>query len=143
MAGLNPPKLKIKVATAFDMKGYWREYPDLVYTVAREVAEVWATVKQADKLRRVQFRPKGSVARVGSAKEENGAIVGRGGEGSSARFGDSKPRGSCWDCGKEGHRMTDCTPKRKSGPPRRQQQATAGPSGATSGQQSSFQQYFK
>ena len=39
--------------------------------------------------------------------------------------------------------MADCTTKRKSGPPRGQQQATAQPCGAISGQKSSFQQSFK
>ena len=38
------------------------------------------TVEQADKLRRVQSRPKGAVARMGSAKEKKGAVVGRGGQ---------------------------------------------------------------
>ena len=82
-------------------------------------SKVCSTVEQADKLRRVQSRPKGAVARVGSAKEENGAVVGQGGQGSSARSGDSKPRGSCGKCGKGGHRMADSTTKRKVGTPRR------------------------
>ena len=103
-----------------------------MYLVAREAAEAWATVEETDKLRRVQPRPKNAVAKVG-----------RGRQGSSARSGDSKPRGSCWNCGKEGHRMADCMITQKSGPPERQQQATAVPGGATSGQQSSFQQNFK
>ena len=92
-----------------------------MYSFGREAAEVWGTVKQADKLRRVQSRPKGAVARVGSVKEGKGAVVGLGGQGSSARSGDSKPRGTCWNYGKEGHRMADCTIKRKSGPPGGQQ----------------------
>ena len=70
VAGLHPPEFKTKVATALDMKGSWREHPYLVYSVAREAAEAWATVEQADKLRRTQSRAKGAVARVGSAKEE-------------------------------------------------------------------------
>ena len=114
-----------------------------MYSVARETVEAWATVEQADKLRCVQSRPKGAVARVGSAKEEKGVVVGRGGQGSSARSGDSKSRGSCWNCGKKSHRMADCTTKRKTGPPGGQQQATAGPGVATSGQQSSLQQNFE
>ena len=114
-----------------------------MYSVAREAAEAWATVEQADKLRRVQSRPKGAVARVGSAEEEKTAGVGRGGQRSNARSDDSKSRGSCWNCGKEGHRMANCTTKRKSGPPGGQQQATIQPGDATSGQQSSFQQSFK
>ena len=69
VAGLNPPEFKTKVATALDMKGSLKEHRDLVYSVAREAAEAWATVEQAGKLRRVQSRPKGAVARVGSAKE--------------------------------------------------------------------------
>ena len=80
-----------------------------MYLVAREATEAWATVDQVDKLGRVQSRPKGAVARVGSAKDERGAVVGRGGQGSSACSGDSEPRGSCWNCGKEGHRMADCS----------------------------------
>ena len=119
VAGLNPPKFQAKIATALDMKECCKEHPDLGYSVAREAAEAWATVEQADKLRRVQSRPKGAVARVGSAKEENGAVVGQGGQGSSARSGDSKPRGSCGKCGKGGHRMADSTIKRKVGTPRR------------------------
>ena len=71
VAGLNPPEFKTKVATALDMEGCWKELPDFVYSVAREAAEGWATFEQADKLRRVQPRPKGDVARVGSAKEKN------------------------------------------------------------------------
>ena len=143
VARLHSPEFKTKVATALDLKGSWKEYPDLVYSVAREAAEAWATIEQADKLRRVQSRPKGAIARMGSAKEEKGPVVGRGGQGSSARSGDSKPRGSSWNCGKGGHRMADCTTKWKSEPSRGQQQATAGPGGATFGQQSSFQQSFK
>ena len=50
-----------------------------MYSVAREAAEAWATVEQADKLRCVQSCPKRAVARVGSAKEEKAAVVGRGG----------------------------------------------------------------
>ena len=143
VAGLNPPELKTKVATALDMKNCLKEYPGLVYSVTREAAEAWATVEQVENLRRVYSRPKGAVARVGSAKKGKRAVVGRGGQGSSAHSGDSKPRGSCWNYGKEGHRMADCTTKRKSSPPGGQQQATAQPGGATSGQQSSFQQSFK
>ena len=77
------------------MKGCWKELTDLVYSVAREAAEAWATDEQANNLRRVQSRPKGVVTRVGSAKkEEKSTVVGRGGQRSSARSGDSKPRGS-------------------------------------------------
>ena len=53
------------------MKGCWKERPDLVYLVAREAEEGWATVEQDDKLRYVQSRPKGANARVGSTKEKN------------------------------------------------------------------------
>ena len=59
-----------EVATALDMKGSWKENPDLVFSVVREAAEAWATVEQADKLSYVRSRAKGAVARVGSAKEE-------------------------------------------------------------------------
>ena len=138
VVGLHPVEFIAKVATALDMKGGWDEHPDLVYSIAREAAEAWASVAHADKLRRAQSRPKGAVARVGSAKEEKTAGIGRGGQRSSARFGDSKPRGSCWNCGKEGHRTADCTIKRKLGPPGGQQQTAAQPGGATSGQQFSF-----
>ena len=143
VAGLNPTEFRTKVATAPDMKRCWKEHPELVYSVSRKATEGWATVEQADKFRRVQSCPKGALAQVGSAKEENGAVVGPGGQGSSTRSGNLKPRGNCWNCGKEGHRMADCTTKRKSEPPGGQQNATAGPGGATSGQQSSFQQRFK
>ena len=64
VAGLNPPEFKTKVAPAFDMKGCWKEHPDLVYLIAREAAEAWTTVVQVDKLRRVKSRPKRAVARV-------------------------------------------------------------------------------
>ena len=111
VAGLHPPEFKTKVATALDMKGSWKEHSDLVYSVAREAAGACATVEQADKLRRVQSRENGAVARVGSAKEENPVGVGRGGKGSSARSDYSKPRGSCWNWGEEGHRMADCATK--------------------------------
>ena len=117
VARLNPPKFETKVATALGMKVCWKEHPDLVYSVARKTAEAWATVEQADKLRRVQSRPKDAGTRVGSAKEEKGAVVGRSGQESSTCSGDSKPRGSCWNCGKDGHRMADYTTKRKSGSP--------------------------
>ena len=92
VAVLKLSELLTEVATALDIKGCWKEHPDLVYTVAREAAEAWATIEQADKFRRVQSHPKGAVARVGSAKEEKRAAVRRGGQGSSARSGDSKPR---------------------------------------------------
>ena len=52
------------------MKGSWKEHPNLMYSVAREGAEAWATVEQADMLRRVQFCVKCAVARVGSDKEK-------------------------------------------------------------------------
>ena len=69
VAGLNPPEFKTKVATALDMKESWKEHPDLVYSVAREAAEAWAAVEHADKLRRVQSRPKGAVARTVPRRE--------------------------------------------------------------------------
>ena len=68
VAGLNRPEFKTKVATALDMKGCWKEHSDLVYSVAREAAKAWATVEQANKLCRVQSRPKGPIARVGNAR---------------------------------------------------------------------------
>ena len=134
VAKLNSPEFKTKIATALDIKGSWKEHPDLVYSVVREAPEVWASVQQADKLRHVQSRPKGAVARVSSAQKGKEAVVGQGGKGLKAPFGDSKPRGSCWNCGREGQRMDDCTTKRKSGPSGGQKQATAQPGGATSGQ---------
>ena len=88
VAGLNLPELKTKVATALDMKGSWKEHPDLVYSVERETAEGWETVEQTIKLRHVQSRTKGIVARMGSAKDIKRAVVGRGGQWSSARSGD-------------------------------------------------------
>ena len=45
--------------------------------ITREPAEAWATVEQADKLRRVQSRPKSAVGRVGGAKKGKGAVVGQ------------------------------------------------------------------
>ena len=39
VAGLHPPEFKTIFATALDMKGSWKEHPDLVYLVAREAAE--------------------------------------------------------------------------------------------------------
>ena len=75
VAGLSPPEFKTMVATALDMKRAWKERLDLVYSVAREAAEAWTTVEQADKLCRVQSRSKGAVARVGSAKEEKTAVI--------------------------------------------------------------------
>ena len=53
---------------ALDMKGSWKEDPDLVYSIAQEATEAWESVEQADKLRRVQSRAKGAVARAGSAR---------------------------------------------------------------------------
>ena len=70
MTGLSSPEFKIKVMTALDMKGDWKGHLDLVYSVAREETEVWATLEQADKLRHVQSRAKGAVAPPGSAKKE-------------------------------------------------------------------------
>ena len=101
VAELNLPEFKTKVATALDMKGSWKEDPDIVYSVAREAAEGWETVEQANKIRRAQSRTNGTVARVGSAKDRKRAVVGRGGQWSGARSGDSKPRESCWNCRKE------------------------------------------
>ena len=68
---------------------------------------------------------------MGIAKEEKAAGVGRGGQRSNARCDDSGTRGSCWNCGKEGHRIGDRTTKWKSGPPGGQQQAIAQSGGAT------------
>ena len=79
VAGLHSPEFKIKVATALDIKGGWKEHPDLMYLVSREGVKVWAIVEQADKLRRVQSYANGTVARVSSAKEEGTARVERGG----------------------------------------------------------------
>ena len=78
VAGFSPPEFKTKMATFLDMKGSWKEHPDLVYSVAREAVEAWANVEQVDKPRRVQSRPKVAVARVGSEKEKQGAVVRRG-----------------------------------------------------------------
>ena len=104
-----------------------------MYSVPREAAEAWATVEQADKLRRIQCRARCAIARVGKGEGGKTAGVGRGRQGSSARSGDSKPRGSCWNCGKGGRRMADCTTKRNSGSPGGQHQATAQPSGVAPG----------
>ena len=134
VAGLYPPEFKIKVTTALDVKGSWKEHPDLVHLVSREGVKVWAIVEQADKLRRVQSYANGAVARVGSTKEEITARIEYGGQGLSARSGDLKLRGSCWSCGKEGLRMADCTSRRKLGAPGVQQQVTAQTGGATSKQ---------
>ena len=109
--------MRTKIATDLDMKGSWKVHRELVYSVAPEAAEAWATVKQADTLRRIQPRRKDAVERVGSAKEGSIAGVGRGGQRSNARSGDSKPRDSSWSYGKEVHSMVDCTTKRKSGLP--------------------------
>ena len=106
-----------------------------------EAAKAWATVEQADKLRPVKSRPKSAVARVDSAKEKTGAVVGRGGQGSSAHSGVSKPRGSCWNCGKEGHRMPDCPTKREVG--ESSNRPLLGLVVCPLGKQSPFQQSFK
>ena len=94
-------------------------------SVAQEAAEAWPTVEQADKLRRVQSRVKGDVARVGSTKERNTDVVGRRDQGSSACSDYSKPRGSCWNCRKENDRMANCTTKPNSGPPEGQKMVTS------------------
>ena len=107
VARLNPPEFKTKVATALDMKRCWKERPDIVYSVAHETTEASAAVEQPDKLRYDQSRPKGAVSRVGRAKEEKGAVVGRVGQGSSACSGDSQSRGSCCNWGQEGHMQDD------------------------------------
>ena len=65
-----------------------KEHPGVVYSVAREAAEAYATDEHANKLHCVQSRPKDAVARVGSAKKEKEDGVGRGGQGSSAHSGD-------------------------------------------------------
>ena len=39
VVGLNPPAFKAEVATAFDIKRFWKEHSDLVYSVAREAAK--------------------------------------------------------------------------------------------------------
>ena len=70
VAELSPREFRTEVATALDIKGCWKEHPGVVYSVAQEAAEAWATVEQAGKLRRVQSRLKCIVERVGSAKEE-------------------------------------------------------------------------
>ena len=69
IAGLHTPEFKTKVVTVLDIRGSWKDHPDLVYSVTREAAETWVTVEQADKVRRVQSRVKGAIARVGSAEE--------------------------------------------------------------------------
>ena len=51
------------------------DLPELVYSVAREATEDWATVKQADKLRSIQSRAKDAVAQGSSAKEDRGRVL--------------------------------------------------------------------
>ena len=46
VAGLHPANNKTKVVTVLDMKESWKEHQDLVYSVAGEAAEAWATVEQ-------------------------------------------------------------------------------------------------
>ena len=83
VAGVQLPEIKTKIATAVDIKGSSKEHPDLLNSVAREAAEAWAIVEQANKLCRVQFRAKDAVARMGEAKKKKTARVGCGGQGSS------------------------------------------------------------
>ena len=93
--------------------GSTKENPDLLYSVARQVAKAWVTVEHADKLRRVQSRPNGAVEWVGSVQKDQRAVEERGGQGSSVPSSGLKLGGSCWKCGKEGQRMADCMAKRK------------------------------
>ena len=79
MVGLHPPECKIKVESKLDMKGHWKDKPDEVFDLVREVAIEWRTVELADKQRhqtragRTTTRGKPSVTRL--AGQSDGAAV--------------------------------------------------------------------
>ena len=49
MAGLHPPEYKTRVENAPQMRAGWTDDPDVMFEVAKEAAEEWRVVKQADK----------------------------------------------------------------------------------------------
>ena len=69
VVGLHRPEFKIKAATTLDMKRSWKEYPDIVYSVAREAAKTRATFEQVNRFCCIQSRAKGAVGRVDIAEE--------------------------------------------------------------------------
>lgn len=53
VVGLHLPELKSKVDTILYIQDGWKDNPDEVIVVMRDVAVQWRTVEQTDKLRRI------------------------------------------------------------------------------------------
>ena len=51
VGGLHPPECRVKVDSELDMKGHWKDKPDEVFDLVREVPIDWRTVRLADKQR--------------------------------------------------------------------------------------------
>ena len=51
VAGLNPPEFKLKVEHQLEMRGAWKDKPQEVFYLVREVAVAWRAVEMADKQR--------------------------------------------------------------------------------------------
>ena len=44
VAGLHPPECRVKVNIKLELKGHWKDKPDKVFDLVREVAIEWRTV---------------------------------------------------------------------------------------------------
>ena len=76
MVGLHPPECKIKVESKLDMKGHWKDKPDEVFDLVREVAIEWRTVELADKQRQQTRAGRASLRGKSSAKQLAGKSAG-------------------------------------------------------------------
>ena len=76
---MHPPKFKLKVESKLDMKGHWKDKPDEVFDLEREVDIEWRTVEPADKQRHqtraCRATPRGkSSAKQLAGKSAGGAV---------------------------------------------------------------------
>ena len=73
---MHPPEVKVKVESKFDMKGHWKDNPDEVIHLVREVAIEWRTVELAEKQRHPTRAVRVTPRRKPSAKELVGKSAG-------------------------------------------------------------------
>ena len=72
VAGLHPPKVESKL----DMKGHWKDKPDEVFDLEREVDIEWRTVEPADKQRHQTRACRATPRGKSSAKQLAGKSAG-------------------------------------------------------------------
>ena len=76
VGGLYPPECRVKVESKLDMKGHWKDKPEKVFDLVRDVAMEWCTVELADKQRHPtrtgQVTPRGKTSATKLAEKSTG-----------------------------------------------------------------------